>query len=141
MRAFIYYGLSGGVNTILTYLLYVGLVQIVDYRIAIPITYAVGIALAYVIHGRFVFRSYGSVHRFVLVYAFLFLLNLAITWQFVAVFGWRAETAQLPAVAGCFIVGYLLSKRFVFRVPRSASVPLEPTEDSKGMSDHRARRG
>lgn len=140
MRAFIYYGLSGGVNTALTYLLYVGLVQVIDYRVAIPITYAVGIAIAYIVQGRFVFRSYGSVHRFVLVYVFLFLLNLAITWQFVGVFGWRAEAAQLPAVAACFVVGYVLSKRFVFRNPRSASLPLESTESSKGVSNHGTER-
>ena len=139
MRAFIYYGLSGGLNTMLTYLLYVGLVQIIDYRIAIPITYAVGIALAYVVQGRFVFRSYGSVHRFVLVYGLLFLLNLAITSLFVDALGWRAELAQLPAVGACFIVGYILAKRFVFKVPHAAK-PVDAGNDAARVSRHGAGR-
>jgi len=49
--------IAGAANTAATYIIYLLALQIVPYRIAYTIAYALGIVLAYALNTRFVFRT------------------------------------------------------------------------------------
>jgi putative flippase GtrA len=114
MKKFLLYGLNGVVNTVVTYALYVLLVQVIDYRIAVVISYSLGICLSYLLNGAIVFGTYGRFRLFVVVSLLLMALNLAITWSVAEGLHWPKELAQLPAIAVVFVVGFFVNRRFVF---------------------------
>ena len=96
MRKFFLYGVNGVINTVVTYGLYVLLAQFIDYRIAVIVTYALGIGLSYVLNGAIVFGMYGRFWLFVLVSLFLMMINLSITWLLVEGFRWAIIGGPRP---------------------------------------------
>lgn len=78
----------GGANTIVAYAIYLLLLNWMRYEFAYTIGYAIGIAMAYVLSSRFVFRQpfrRRSAARFPLVYVAQFLvsfvlLRIAVEW-------------------------------------------------------------
>lgn len=122
MKAFLFYGVNGVINTVVTYSLYIALTHVVDYRIAVVISYSIGIVLSYLLNGSVVFRAYGRFGLFVFVSLFLMILNLTITWTLVEEFGWLKAIAQLPAIALVFVVGFVVNRNFVFS-PRDQRKP------------------
>lgn len=115
MKKLLLYGANGAFNTALTYALYLLLIKVLDYRVAIVLVYAVGICLSYLLNGAVVFQARGRFGFFVLVYVGLLLVNLLITWLLVARFAWSEELAPLPAVAVVFILGFVINKHAVFQ--------------------------
>jgi putative flippase GtrA len=69
--------IAGAVNTVVTYLLYLALLPFMPYLWAYVLTYAVGIALGYVLNAVWVFRGRPSL-RTASAYPLLYLLNLAL---------------------------------------------------------------
>lgn len=49
--------ISGGINTGLTYLIYLALIPLMAYSLAYSVSYVTGIVIAYVINTRFVFQA------------------------------------------------------------------------------------
>ncbi len=113
MKKFLLYGLNGAVNTLVTYGIYVLLCQIMDYRIAIVLVYAIGIAISYILNGVIVFGRPGHLWRFIAIYLCMLGLNMSITASLVSVH-WSPELAQIPAIGVAFVVGFLLNKRYAF---------------------------
>lgn len=78
---FLRFLIMGGTNTIVTYVIYLLLLQWMRYEIAYTIGYAVGIVLAYALSAAFVFRQpmrKRSALRFPLVYLAQFLISLGL---------------------------------------------------------------
>ena len=48
---------SGGLNTFVTYLIYLGLLFILDYRVSYTISYIFGIFISYWLNVKFVFHE------------------------------------------------------------------------------------
>ena len=105
--------LSGAVNTLLTYLLYLLLLAPLGHRVAYSIAFACGIALAYGLNRGFVFRTHAgwrSALALPLIYLLQYALGMAIIEVWVAVAGVSAALAPLAAIAVTVPVVYGLSK-------------------------------
>ena len=115
MKKLLLYGANGVFNTAVTYALYLLLIKVLDYRIALVLVYAIGICLSYAVNGAVVFQVRGRFAFFILVYAGLLMLNLSITWLLVERFAWSEALAPLPAVAVVFVLGFAINKYVVFQ--------------------------
>ncbi len=106
--------LVGGVgNTLTTYVLYLALLKIIDYRLAYTIAYAAGVLLAYWIGLRFVFRArstWAKLSRFPLVYGVQYVLGATVVIIFVDGLGAPTTLAPLVAVVVSIPVTFLLSR-------------------------------
>lgn len=95
--------------------------DVVPYLAALVFAYAVGIAIAFVLHRRFVFRVRGNVLldliRFTGVQATAFLLNAAILSALVELAGMPAVIAQVPALAIVVTSSYFGHLLVSFRRP------------------------
>ena len=116
MKQLALYGLNGVMNTLVGYLVFFALTQVIDYRIAIVIGYSVAMALSYALNSRIVFRGRGRPARFVVLNLGLMALNVAMTWSIVTRIGLAAELAQLIAIPIVFLVGFVLNKALVFNL-------------------------
>ena len=114
MRKFLLYGMNGILNTVVSYVVFILLAQVVDYRLAIVVAYSLGAAQSYLLNGAVVFRTNGSFTLFVCVSIFLMLVNIGITWTLVDELRFPKEVAQLPAIGVVYILGYWINSRFVF---------------------------
>ena len=56
MKQFFYFVIGGVINTALTYLFYIGLINIFDYRISYTISYIFGIIISYIFNSKIVFN-------------------------------------------------------------------------------------
>ena len=114
MKQLALYGLNGVVNTVTGYVVFLALAQVIDYRLAIVVGYLVAMVVSYLLNSQFVFRSQGSVSRFVFVNLLLMGMNVGITWSIVHVTAMAEELAQLIAIPVVFLVGFAVNKSFVF---------------------------
>lgn len=118
MKRLFRYGVSGVINTVVTYGMYLILVGFIDYRIAIVLVYAFGMALSFALQGRYVFRAQGSVWRFIAVYVALLVVNMSVTTCLVEGLHYSKQVAQLMAIFCVMIQGFLMSKYLVFKQGR-----------------------
>ena len=108
---------AGAVNTIVSYAIYLTLLQWMPYLAAYTIAYAVGIGISYLLLTRFVFgapRRLATAMRFPLVYVAQYLTGSAIILLLVEAWGIRSSIAAIVAIIGSIPVSFLLS-RFVLR--------------------------
>ena len=108
---------SGGINTLVTYLAYLGLVQIVQYQLAYTITYVFGIALGYFLNALWVFKSRPTARSIIgypLAYVAQYLLGVGLLSLLVSVAGIDRRIAPLIVVAITLPVMFALS-RLVFK--------------------------
>lgn len=106
---------SGAVNTVATYLLYLVALAYLSPHVAFTLVYAAGIVLAYALNRKFVFRSHAgwkSALATPLIYFLQYLVSMGVISLWVGM-GWRAELAPLPAIALSLPLTYLLT-RFTF---------------------------
>ena len=75
-RPFTRFLLSGGVNTALTYLIYLALIPLMAYSLAYSVSYVAGIVIAYVINTRFVFQARMQV-KSALLYPLVYVVQYA----------------------------------------------------------------
>ncbi|WP_386067800.1 GtrA family protein [Tahibacter sp. UC22_41] len=107
--------ISGGLNTALTYVVYLALLPPAGYAVAYTVAYVAGIALAYFLSTRFVFRVEGSARRaaaFPLIYLVQYLFGLAVLHASVAWLSIPQQFAVLISIALSVPLTFLLS-RFV----------------------------
>jgi putative flippase GtrA len=124
----------GGVNTILGYAIYAVLAQWVfahvplGYLLALVISYAISITVAFVLYRRFVFVVKGNVlidfARFVSVYAVSILANAAALPVLVEVVRLHPLVAQAIVLVVTTLISFVGHKHFSFR--RTAVHPPEP---------------
>lgn len=108
--------LSGGLNTAITYGIYLVLLQQISYQFSYTIAYVSGIAISYTLNRSFVFRShYGlrSILLFPLVYIAQYGFGMLLLWLWVEIAGLSTKIAPLIVVVATLPLTYVLS-RFVF---------------------------
>jgi putative flippase GtrA len=109
--------LSGGINTVATYLLYLALLPSFGYRISYTVAYIAGVVLSFILNRRFVFKTHQglrSVLLFPLVYVVQYLSNFFVVWAWVEVLKLPAILAPLAAICLTIPLTYILM-RWVFQ--------------------------
>lgn len=112
---------GGAVNTALSYLLYLGLIQLLPYQFAYFVAYVVGIVLAYWLNARFVFRtplSWRGLLAYPLVYAIQYLLAALLLELLVRVAGVRPAFGPLLVSVVLLPLTYLMNKVVLRRAAR-----------------------
>jgi len=107
------WALGGGINTALTYGLYLVLNLVLSYRVAYTISYLIGIVFAYFYNSLVAFNSPLSVKKFVqfpVVYLVQYLLSIGLLEVFVQALGVSATLAPVFVLIMVTPVTYLLSK-------------------------------
>lgn len=107
--------LAGATNTLLSYLLYLFLLEFLPYLLAYSIAYCIGIVISYLLNVHFVFNKRASLASFVkfpIVYVLQYALGAGVLWLLVDRAGILPEIAMLGAIAVTIPVTFLAS-RFV----------------------------
>lgn len=114
---FLRFLISGGVNTLGTYLLYLALLQLMPYWLSYAIAFVSGIALAYTLNRLFVFgapRSEGKAAMLPLVYLAQYGLGAVIVYAWVDLLRLPASFAPLASIAITIPLTFVAS-RWLFR--------------------------
>ena len=120
---FVRFLLTGGLNTAVTYGVYLLLLGPIGYRWAYVASFVFGIGLSYAMLRWLVFQNAGRKHAWALVAATQlgqFVVGLAVVELWVAVLGWPQALAALASVAVCVPLTYAVH-RWVFRPERGAN--------------------
>ena len=120
---FVRFLLTGGLNTAVTYGVYLLLLGPIGYRWAYVASFVFGIGLSYAMLRWFVFQNAGRKHAWALVAATQlgrFVVGLAVVELWAGVLGWPKALAALASVAVCVPLTYAVH-RWVFRPERGAS--------------------
>lgn len=113
--------LSGGFNTLVTYGIYLLLLNVLSYKTSYTVAYVAGIVLAYSLNRYFVFKSHQgikSVALFPLVYLAQYLTSLLILWVWVEKLGLDSRIAPLIAIAITVPMTFVLSRYVFSTVPK-----------------------
>lgn len=105
---------AGGVNTIITYLLYLILLLVLSYQISYTITYIFGIFLSYWLNIKFVFQEKGSKKKillFPLVYVFQYLIGMLILYIVIDKLNTPKELGPIIVIIVTLPLTFLLSKK------------------------------
>ena len=131
---------SGAVNTLITFLLYVALLAVLAYPIAYSTAFLAGIAISYALNRYFVFRSGGGIGAmmlFPLVYLLQYALGLVVVVVWVDILAFPEAIASLAAVAVTIPITYALARHiFIGRGPR-AEEGVRPVSGAAGHSERR----
>ena len=110
---FLRFLVTGGINTALTYGLYLLLLPLLGYLVAYSVAYVIGIVLSYWLNSAFVFRqpmNLRTLARFPLVYVVQYILTGALLWLFVDTLGVDKRIALLAAIAVTVPVTFLAAR-------------------------------
>jgi putative flippase GtrA len=110
--------ISGGVNTGVTYLIYVGLVLFLAYPVAYTVTTVLGIVSSYVLNAQFVFRRKLSVNtalRYPIVYVAQYVLGLILLYLLVEKARISKFVAPILIVTATVPLNYVLSRYVIGR--------------------------
>jgi putative flippase GtrA len=125
-REFLRFLISGGLNTVLGYLLYCGLLLVLPYRAAYTASYILGVGIAYLTSSLFVFRSRPSIRtavRFPLVYLAQYLLGVGLLTLLVDRLHHDPRIAAVAVLIFSLPVTFILSK---FMLKQSSQEPGQP---------------
>jgi putative flippase GtrA len=110
---FIRFLFVGGMNTAVTYAIYLLLLRWASYLAAYGIAYATGIAISYWLNSRVVFNtapSLAGMLKFPLVYVAQYLLGSALLWLLVEQFDVSRSIAMLPVIAATVPATFVLTR-------------------------------
>lgn len=122
-RAPLAYLIGGGLNTALSFGMYLVLVRFLDYQAAYLFAYIAGIFSSYWINSVFVFRTPMSLKgmlKFPVVYLFQYVASAVLLWLLVEQLGMNKAIAPLIVTAVLLPLTFLLS-RFVLSGPAAGS--------------------
>jgi len=105
--------LAGGLNTAVTYLMYLGLLHVASVQVSYAIAFVSGIAISYVLSRVFVFKAhqgYRSALILPLVYLIQYLTGAAVVWAWVDVLHQHPMLAPAISIAATLPLTYFLSK-------------------------------
>lgn len=109
--------ITGGINTLFSYLLYAALILIgFEYKVTITILSVITIVWNYHTTGRFVFgyRGFGLIFKFVAVYGLIYLINL-LSLMFLVKHGYGPLISQAILTPLIAVTSFVLNKLWVFR--------------------------
>ena len=110
--------IAGGVNTVVTYAIYVGLVMFLPYAIAYTLTTALGIWISYFFNARFVFRrrlTLSAALQYPMVYLVQYILGLLLLYLLVEKAGFSKFFAPLLIVCVSVPLTFVLSRNIIAR--------------------------
>ena len=105
--------IAGVVNTVLTYVLYLGFLFLMPYVWAYSLTYAIGIGIGYLLNAYWVFQSgpsLGSATAYPFTYALNFILGLSMLWLLVEVIHIPEEIAPILVVVLTVPIMYIVTQ-------------------------------
>lgn len=108
--------ICGGINTLLTYIIYVVALRFYRYSISYSISFLAGIFIAYYLNSRFVFEQELSLKKAIsypLVYLVQYLLGILALYVLVELLSVNKLIAPLIIVAISVPVTFLLSKLII----------------------------
>jgi putative flippase GtrA len=112
--------IAGGVNTGLTYALYLALLHVLPYLLAYVVTYAAGIVIGYLLNALWVFRRSPTM-RTAATYPLVYLANLALGMALLAclveILGVPREWAPLIVLAVTVPLMFVLTRGLFQRGP------------------------
>lgn len=109
---------SGAINSALTYILYILLLNLVSYKISYSIAYVSGIFISYYLNSRWVFKEPLSLVKFLqypAVYIVQYLLGIATLYVCVDVLGFSKWLAPLVVIAVTVPATFFLSRYIIKR--------------------------
>jgi putative flippase GtrA len=115
---FVRFAFFGGINTGITYVIYLVLLSLLPYGIAYTISYAAGIFVSYWLNATFVFGEKLSVSRalqYPLVYVVQYVLGICVLYLLIEVLGCSRVLAPLLVVIVTLPVTFLLSRYLIKR--------------------------
>lgn len=110
---FLRFFLSGGLNTAITYCLYLVLLDWTSYSLSYTFAYVTGVLLSYIFNRVFVFQEHQGMRTAMLlpvVYLVQYLLSLFILWLWVDCGNFSTKSGPLIVVTATLPITYLLSK-------------------------------
>ncbi len=105
--------LTGGLNTVITYALYLALLSLFPYTWAYSISYVCGIVFAFVMSRFFVFKEHQGIKSilfFPLVYVAQYVLGMCVVWFWVRQISLPEYLAPLAAIILSLPMTYVLTK-------------------------------
>lgn len=114
--------IAGGANTVATYVLYLALLYLVDYRVAFTTSFIVGIVIAYSLNALFVFHarwSPSTLFGYPVVYLFQYGLGLLLLTVEVDALGVDRRFAPFVNVVLLLPLTFVLNRWFLMRRGRS----------------------
>ncbi|TKI07934.1 GtrA family protein [Martelella alba] len=106
--------MSGGLNTALTYAIYLLLLNVCGYTAGYTVAYVAGIVFAYIMNRCYVFKHHRGLKSIIwlpLVYFFQYSASIAIVWCWVEILDFSTRSAPLVAIAITLPMTYGLSRR------------------------------
>lgn len=116
--------ISGALNTGISYLLYLGFLQLFSYRIAYTAAFVLGILISYGLNAVFVFRAkiaIRSLIRFPLVYLVQYVLGMVLVVTLIEFVGVAAWVAPIFAILVTVPLTFVLS-RLIFSADKKTEV-------------------
>lgn len=110
---FVRFLLVGAINTLLSYLLYLVLLNFLSYLLAYSVSYFIGIVISYFLNIKFVFKkiaSFTSFIKFPIVYIIQYCLGAGILWLLVDRFGITPAIALVAVILSTIPVTFLASR-------------------------------
>ena len=108
--------LGGGINTGVTYLIYLGLNIFFTYQIAYLLSYVIGVIFAYWFNSKFVFRvilSWRSFYSYPTVYIIQYFISAIFLEGFIRVFKIKTSFAPLVLAISMIPICYLTNRLFL----------------------------
>ena len=117
---FIRFGVVGFASNLLLYLVYLGLTKIgLRHKFAMSILYVVGVLQTFFFNKKWTFIHYGhkmvTFMRYISLFAFGYLINLAVLIVMVDQLGYSHERVQGVTVLVLAVLLFVLQKAWVFR--------------------------
>jgi len=112
--------ISGGLNTLATFILYWALLRFVHYQAAYAISFVAGIALSYALNVRFVFRTSHTWRKlllFPLTYLCTYAVGALVLSGLVAYLGLSEVLAPILVICVTVPLTYLLNRWVLTRGP------------------------
>ncbi|CAH1223444.1 GtrA family protein [Paenibacillus sp. JJ-223] len=115
-KEFLKFVISGGLNTLATYLMYLFLLMFLNYSLAYSISYVAGIFLSYYLNTVFVFKEKVSFKKFLkypIVYLVQYAVNMLLLYVLVEYVQLYVEIVPLISMVVTIPVTFLLSKMII----------------------------
>lgn len=115
-KEFLKFIVSGVLNTLATYIIYLLFLNYIGYSISYTISYVSGIFISYYLNSLFVFKEKLSLKKFIkypIVYIAQYLINLCMVFLFVEKLGLSAQIVPLVVILITLPITYLLSKLII----------------------------
>lgn len=113
-RSLVRFLVSGGINSALTYGIFLLLLMVSSYAASFTIAYVAGILLAYLLNRFFVFNQHRGLKSLIwlpCVYLLQYILNMMFLWCWVEKWGLAVRVAPLASIVATLPVTYFFSRR------------------------------